>query len=401
MPSPSTPLPAPPPTPPHASGQTPVPLLTDGTVTLRRHTRADVDRIVEQSRDESSLRWTTVPRDYTSAHAVEFLEQIARSWVDPGGTRSWAIEITGEGGDPQFAGTIDVRPGASWDHASLGFGLHPAARGRGAMSRAVRLVAAHAFEHGLWGRPLNRLHWGAIAGNWPSRRVAWATGFAFHGTLPGTDADPVDPDGPALDSWHASLAAGEPLQPRHPWMEPTPLQGGRIRLRGWRPDDVAAIEKRNDPAHWFPSTNPLRPDTFDAWLLRRHELMASGTSVEWAIADAGTDRALGHLTIVLRGGTLTGDVAELGYQLMPSARGQGLTKAACRLAIAHAFGAKDAGGLGLRRLVAETAADNHASNAVLRAVGFTEFGREHATDELADGRFEDALHWELVRHPVR
>ena len=33
-------------------------VLTDGTVTLRRHTTADVDGILEQSTDVQSQRWT-------------------------------------------------------------------------------------------------------------------------------------------------------------------------------------------------------------------------------------------------------------------------------------------------------------------------------------------------------
>ncbi|WP_353508244.1 GNAT family N-acetyltransferase [Intrasporangium sp.] len=372
------------------------PLLTDGRVTLRRHTAADVDGIVEQSRDEHSQRWTAVARQYSRADAIAFLDHIAGEWENPAGKRFWAIEVTAADGRAQFGGTIDLRPGEAWDQASVGFGLHPAARGRGAMSRAVRLVAAHAFERGPWGRPLGRIHWRAITGNWASRRVAWSTGFTFHGTLPGMHPNLLDPSGPARDCWYASLAAGEPMHPRAPWLEPVVLQDRRIRLRAFRDSDVDALEERNDPEHWFPQRSLLHPDTFKVWLERRLELMASGSAIEWAIADAGTDRALGHLTVFVRNGTLTGDVAELGYQLVPSARGKGATKAACRLAIGYAFAPTEDGGLGLRRLVAETAADNVASNAVLRAVGFTEFGREHATDLLPDGTYGDGLHWELL-----
>ena len=112
--------------------------------------------------------------------------------------------------------------------------------------------------------------------------------------------------------------------------------------------------------------------------------MAKGSSVEWCIADPSTDRALGSVVLFSRHGPID-DVAELGYQLFPSARGRGVAKAAARLAIAHALRPADEGGLGLRRLIAETAADNAASNAVLQAAGFTEFGREHAVDALPDG----------------
>ena len=109
----------------------------------------------------------------------------------------------------------------------------------------------------------------------------------------------------------------------------------------------------------------------------------------------GTDRALGSVLVFSRGGEI-GETAELGYQFFPSARGRGAAKEAARLAVRHALTPAAEGGLGVRRLVAETAADNEASNAVLRSVGFVEFGREHAVDRLADGSWSDALHWELL-----
>ena len=123
--------------------------------------------------------------------------------------------------------------------------------------------------------------------------------------------------------------------------------------------------------------------------------MSEGTAIEWCVADAATDRALGGVVVFSRGGPIS-DTAELGYQLFPSARGRGVAKKAARLAIAHALRPVAEGGLGLRRLVAETAADNEASNAVLRADGFTEFGREHEVDQLADGWWGDGLYWELL-----
>ena len=50
---------------------------------------------------------------------------------------------------------------------------------------------------------------------------------------------------------------------------------------------------------------------------------------------------------------------------------------------------------GLRRLVAETAADNEASNRVLAGAGFTVWGREEAAD-APDGSVGPALHWERL-----
>ncbi len=372
-----------------------VPILSDGGVTLRAHTPDDVDAIHEQCTDPEMQRWTQVPAAYSREDAAGFVGRAAERWDDPTGDRQWAIEWL-DGDTPRFAGSLDLRPGAGPDTASIGFGLHPAARGAGVMARAVRLAASHAFETGPWGRPISRLHWAAVVGNWASRRVAWAAGFTFHGLLPGTHPNTMEPDGPALDTWHASLSAGDPMAPQTPWFSPTPLEGNSIRLRPWRAEDIEALEEREDPAHWMPSRSVLGREMFPAWLERRSELMALGTGIEWCIADRESDRALGSVVLFSREGPLTGDVAELGYQLLPSARGRGIAQAAARLVVDFALAPTSAGGLGLRRLVAETAADNAASNRVLKATGFTPWGREHRVDELPDGSYGDGLHWELL-----
>jgi RimJ/RimL family protein N-acetyltransferase len=373
-----------------------VPILTDGLITLRAHRLEDADAIVEQSADPESLRWTTVPRPYTADHAVEFIEGNLRDWESPAAKRSWAIECFDDDGRRRFGGTIDLRPTAVASAGELGFGLHPAARGRGLMTRAVRLVAAYGFGTSVWGRPLVRVHWRAVVGNWASRRAVWAAGFTFHGTIPDSHPDPFGgPD--ALDTWTGSIGAGDTAAAQTPWFVPPTIEGDGLRLRAWRPEDIDAIEPRSDdPQHWMPSRGVLRRETFPEWLHMRREREAAGTAIDWCVADASTDRALGGVGLFDRGGPMTGDTAELGYQLFPSARGRGVAKSAARLAIAHAFRPREEGGLGMRRLVAQTAADNEASNAVLRSNGFVTFGREHRVDLLADGSYGDGLFWELI-----
>ena len=370
-----------------------VPELTDGVVRLRAHLPTDAERIVEQSTDPDSLRWTTVPRPYAVEQAREFLAHIEQEWNDPDGIRFWAIT---DAADPQsrYRGTVDLRPRGG-GAAETGFGLHPDGRGSGLMAGAVRLASRWWFGQGGV-----RVHWAAMRGNFASWRVAWACGFTHHGTLPQLLSAPGDPAAPAVDTWRASLGADDAMEPRTPWEDVPVLDAQEahgIRLRPWRDDDSAALEPRDQPDHYMPARGVLDAETFPEWLLIRREQMSRGTVLSWCVADTTSDAALGEVLVFVAEGTLDDDTAELGYQVVPSGRGRGLATGGAAVLVEHAFAPRTAGGLGMRRLVAQTAEDNAASNAVLDRLGFTIWGRESAADVLPDGRAVDALHWELLR----
>jgi RimJ/RimL family protein N-acetyltransferase len=369
-----------------------VPELTDGHVRLRAHRTTDLERIVEQSRDPESLRWTTVPRPYGEEQGREWLALIEAGWNDPDGQRLWALEDVS---DPagRYLGTIDLRPSLGGQVAEVGYGLHPDARGRGFMAGALRLAAQWFLGEGGV-----RLHWRAERGNFASWRVAWACGFTHHGTLPGSLASAAGEG--AVDAWQASLGADDVMEARTPWPEPLVLrseEAGGIVLRPWLDEDVDALEPRDQPAHHMPARGILEPDTFPEWLLTRREKMALGTTLSWCVADAATGRALGEALVFVTEGTLDDDTAELGYQVLPSARRRGVATAAARLVAEHALAPREDGGLGLRRLVAQTAEDNAGSNKVLDTLGFDIWGRETAADVLPGGRPVASLHWELLR----
>jgi RimJ/RimL family protein N-acetyltransferase len=362
-----------------------VPVLTDGVVRLRAHGPQDVGRIVEQCTDLESVLWTTVPRDYTADMARSWLEDIASDWTSDA-ERHWAIE---EVDDPKhrFLGTIDIRPQGA-GRSEIGFGLHPDARGRGLMAAAVKLACAHWFEAGG-----KRVDWRANRGNFASWAVARAAGFAWVATLPGHIPDG---DGVLVDAWLASLEPGAPMSPRTPWFKVPVLEGEQVRLRPWRDEDEAVAEPHAHPSHHLPAGSIPTPETYLPWLLRRREQMAQGRSINWCVADLASDEPLGEVLVFVHEGVLTeGHSAELGAFLRPSSRGGGLAVEAGRLAVGHAFAPVAEGGLGLGRLVAETASDNDASIAVLRGLGFTQWGHEECA-EAPDGTIAPADHWELL-----
>lgn len=361
---------------------TAAPILTGVGVRLRALAQGDVGRITQLATDPQSVRWTTIPDPYPADGARDFVAASRSAWERGDGSLTWAIEDP----DGLFAGQIDLRPApARWE---IGYAMHPDSRGRGLLSAALRVVSAWGFEHGA-----QTLSLYVVRGNWPSRRVAWACGFTVDATLPGW-LPGRGGDGPH-DAWAGTLRPGSPLTPPHRWIVAPDLAADGVRLRQWRDDD-RITEEPDHPAHFMPPHAAPTPAGFGEWLLRRREFSALGRSCDWCIADVDSDAPLGSVGIFTRGGVIE-DQAELGYQLLPGARGRGLATRAARLAVAHALAPVADGGLGLRRLAATSAADNHASNAVLAALGFVQCGREHAVDELADGGYGDLLHWELLR----
>lgn len=367
-----------------------VPTLSQGAIRLRAMTEADLPSVVEQATDPDTIAWTSVPQPYDLETARDFLALHASGWAHAEGTKHWAIELLPQDGVEglPFAGIVDLRPGTKGNAWETGFVLHPAARGRSVMSGALRLAARWAFEHGA-----PSLYWLAARGNFASWRVAHACGFAHLGILPMRISDRV---AGTADAWAAVLRPGDEMSAQQAWIEPPLIDDAQLRLRPLRDDDHALAEPHDHPSHHLPARAVPTPETFDDWLLRRREVMSRGTSCNWCIADVSSDEPLGEVLVFVHSGHLVENgTAELGYSIRPSSRGRGVAGGSARLAADHALRPVAEGGLGLRRLVAETAADNEASNRVLMGAGFTQWGREEAAD-APDGSIAAALHWERL-----
>jgi RimJ/RimL family protein N-acetyltransferase len=147
-----------------------------------------------------------------------------------------------------------------------------------------------------------------------------------------------------------------------------PLEEARLMLAG-RP--TAAMQ-----AAWHPEY-PLA-DTLEGltWLLAAHDAMGGPdlTTPWWSYQLVVDGHAVGD--IGFHGPLDDNQQVTIGYQVVPSARGQGLATAACALIVELAWSA------GARRLLANTDADNVASHRVLRRNGFrTDDGRTFSIDK--------------------
>lgn len=353
------------------------PLLSDGVVTLRALTMADLPAVVEQSQDPETVRWTLVPRPYTEADGREFIERAAQAWREDTGC-GWAIEHEG-----RFAGLISYQPRGG-GAVEVAYAAHPAARGHGVMTRAVRLAATHAFDHGA-----TVVLWHARVGNFGSRKVAWRSGFTLSGSVVTTHHDQV------VEAWAGHLRPGDLMEPRGRWLLPPVLEGDGIRVRPFRDEDGATIPEKHDPLTALFSANLPTRVTFTAWLLGRRTLSATGTAVACAIADAASDELLGGVDLHRLDVPLFAGTGVLGYWLLEGARGRGAVSRALELLIPWAFTPLVDGGLGLHGLSAGCSVDNGASARVLRRAGFALVGTSRQSIRAA-GSLTGAVHDELL-----
>lgn len=187
----------------------------------------DADRVAEACSSPEFERFMATPWPYERRHAEYFVGPYALQGWRSRRFLEWAIRER-EGGE--ILGAISLRAGPP---ADIGYWLAPDARGRGVMTRAVRLVAGFAFSRGV-----RELAWECIEGNLASAAVARRAGFEFAGAGPATvhrDAPAMAPDAapdaarPSAagasaaavpSAWFAVLRPGAPDGPRPGWPAP-------------------------------------------------------------------------------------------------------------------------------------------------------------------------------------
>jgi [ribosomal protein S5]-alanine N-acetyltransferase len=181
------------------------------------------------------------------------------------------------------------------------------------------------------------------------------------------------------------VAAPLAQQPREDAPQPPDLRtiGPRgndfVALRGWRPSDLPVIaEASQDPYIPLITTVPSRytPAEGHAWLQRQHDQAAEGRGCPMAITATATGEVVGMAAI--NGINWAHRRAAVGYWILHRYRGQGFAKAALALLpdLAHE--------LGLVRLEALVETGNQPSQAVCKAVGFTEEGTLSSYHRIGD-----------------
>ena len=149
--------------------------ITDADITLRLLAEADLPALVKAVQDPEIPRWTRVPSPYGEDEAREWLGTQARMRDGGEGLDLMIIDRSGA-----LLGGIGI-PRLDQEERSceLGYWLASAARGRGVMTRAVRLLVGWILEN----LPIDRIAILVAPENVPSRRVAERAGFTFEGIL--------------------------------------------------------------------------------------------------------------------------------------------------------------------------------------------------------------------------
>jgi RimJ/RimL family protein N-acetyltransferase len=146
-------------------------------VLLRAWREADVPQMVEACRDPEIPRWTAVQEPYTEIDARAWVRGEPVAGEPPGDRVSFAIADATE--PRTLLGAISIQRIFEGAAAEIGYWGSPWARGRGVMTRAVRMLAEWAFEEFA----LRRIEIIVATENRASSRVAEKAGFTHEGVL--------------------------------------------------------------------------------------------------------------------------------------------------------------------------------------------------------------------------
>jgi RimJ/RimL family protein N-acetyltransferase len=151
---------------------------------------------------------------------------------------------------------------------------------------------------------------------------------------------------------------------------PPELTDGFVRLRAPREKDRAdTVQALNDEVaarFLYRVPYPYASEDFDAWVETCATAWGEKRDAHWNIARADDDTYLGGVSLMIEEDRFAG---ELGYQVVPWARGTGVAAAAARLV--RDWGLDE---LGLERLEIHADADNIGSQRVALSVGMRHEG---------------------------
>lgn len=152
---------------------------------------------------------------------------------------------------------------------------------------------------------------------------------------------------------------------------PGPIETARLQIRIVTASDLPDLLKINGDdtvTRFLPYDTWQSLSDAEAWLTRMNEMQASGSTLQFVIADKTSGTVIGSC-LLFRYDTGS-QLAELGYVLGSSYWGQGYMREALTGLLNEAFNT-----MNLRRIEAQVNPENVASCKLLLNLGFSEEGR--------------------------
>jgi RimJ/RimL family protein N-acetyltransferase len=155
-----------------------IPTLQYGRITLRPPTNSDVQAIYEACQDPIIPRFTTLPADYTMAHAIDFVQRVPAS-MELQREIPFVIEF-GVGGDAEFAGVISFHTISADNHrAEIGYWMHAPMRGKGIGTIAAKMIT----NYGFLTMGFRRIEAAVDLDNSASQQLLMSAGYTKEGIL--------------------------------------------------------------------------------------------------------------------------------------------------------------------------------------------------------------------------
>jgi ribosomal-protein-alanine N-acetyltransferase len=181
-----------------------------------------------------------------------------------------------------------------------------------------------------------------------------------------------------------------------PLTAPPPIETARLRVRlvaechmPW----LMSVNGDEEVTRFLPYPTWRSLSDAEAWLKRMSGIQATGTALQFVVAEKGTSRAIG--TCLLFGFDEASARAELGFVLGRAHWAKGYMSEALAPLIECAFGV-----MGLRRLDAQIDSRNDSSRRLLQRLGFAKEGLQR--ERWIDGGVPaDAELYGLLRHEWR
>jgi RimJ/RimL family protein N-acetyltransferase len=151
--------------------------LSDGVVLLRPWRESDVPQMVDACQDPEIPLWTAVADPYTEADARSWVRGEIGAGEPPGDRVSFAAAEPDD--DTRLIAAMSIQRIFRGQSGEIGYWTAPWARGRGVMTRAVRLLSSWSFRE----FDLRRIELVIAIENVGSNRVAEKAGFTKEGVL--------------------------------------------------------------------------------------------------------------------------------------------------------------------------------------------------------------------------